>query len=134
VGVVVDTSVWVAVERAQLTLTDLEAAIGPDTVFSTPVVIAELRYGLRRAKTREQRVARERALERVAAKDCLPIDKGTGEIFGGIASDLDDRGRPSTHRVQDLWTASLALQHGHRVLTRNPRHFDDIPGLTVLSI
>ena len=34
----------------------------------------------------------------------------------------------------DLWIASLALQHGHSVLTRNRRDFEDIPGLAVLPI
>jgi predicted nucleic acid-binding protein len=73
-------------------------------------------------------------MERVSAKECLAIDRGTAEVFGRVASELDARGRPSAHRVQDLWIGSLALQHGHKVLTRNPRHFEDIPGLTVLSI
>ena len=129
-----DTSVWVDVERGRLTPAAVEAALGAELVFATPVTLAELGYGVRRAKTREQRATREAALKRVATRDCLVIDAETAEVFGTVASDLDARGRPSTHRVQDLCIASLALQHGHKVLTRNRRDFDDIPGLTVLSI
>ncbi|MBM4043123.1 MAG: type II toxin-antitoxin system VapC family toxin [Planctomycetes bacterium] len=62
-GVVVDTSVWVDVERGRLALSDLEAALGADTVFATPVTIAELAYGVRRARTQEQRATRSAALK-----------------------------------------------------------------------
>lgn len=58
---------------------------------------------------------------------CLSIDRATGDIFGETTAKLDRKGRPSKHRAHDLWTASLALQHGHSVLTRNRSDFEDIP-------
>jgi len=33
-----------------------------------------------------------------------------------------------------VWIAALAIQHGFRVLTRNPRDFADVPGLDVVAI
>jgi predicted nucleic acid-binding protein len=64
----------------------------------------------------------------------LSIDAATGVTFGRLAADLDSVGRPSTHRVQDLWLAALAVQHSLKILTQNPRDFRGIPGLTVLTI
>jgi len=32
-------------------------------------------------------------------------------------------------RIQDLWLAAQAIQHGHRFLTFNKKDFQDIPGL-----
>jgi predicted nucleic acid-binding protein len=62
------------------------------------------------------------------------MDAETGLIFGALAAELDSAGRPSTHRIQDLWLAAVAVQHNLKVLTQNPKDFRGIPGLTVLSI
>jgi predicted nucleic acid-binding protein len=62
------------------------------------------------------------------------MDSETGLTFGRLAADLDTVGRPSTHRIQDLWLAALAVQHGLAVLTQNPRDFEGIPGLKVMRI
>ena len=117
-GVIVDTSIWVEIERDRMTLAE---------------IVAELEYGVERATSVAQRMRRSADLRNIKALTCLPIDVATGEIFGRIAAQLDKKGRPSTHRVQDLWTASVALQHDMKVLTVNLRDFEDIPGLTVLS-
>jgi len=132
-GVIVDTSIWVDVERGRLGAAAMEALLGNEPVFLTPMTIAELQYGVMRAKTDAQQNRRAAMLARMKAKPCVIVDKTTGEIFGTIAAQLDARGRTSRHRVQDLWIASLAIQHGHKLLTRNRRDFEDIPGLTVLS-
>ncbi|HUT37436.1 MAG TPA: PIN domain-containing protein [Planctomycetota bacterium] len=133
-GVIADTSIWIDLERGFLRAADLEAAVEGDDVFVAPVTFAEMEYGFRRARGREQRSQRAAALAAIKARPCLAITDQTGEIFGRVAADLDSSGRPSKHRTQDLWIASLALQHGFKVLTQNRRDFDDIPGLTVLSL
>lgn len=133
-GVIVDTTVCVDVERDVLTIEQLAAQLGDEPLFLSPVTVAELEYGLQRAKSDKERTRRKAALARLMAKPGLPIGRATAEIFGRIASQLDAAGRPARHRAQDIWTASLALQHGYKVVTQNRSHFDDIPGLTVLSI
>ena len=132
-GVIVDTSIWVDVERKRLSAAELEAALGGEPVFVTPVTIAELEYGLARAATEAQRERRAAALALIKARPCLPITDATGEVFGRLAAQLDQKGRPSRHRAQNLWIGSLALQHGLRLLTQNRSDFEDIPGLTILS-
>ena len=62
------------------------------------------------------------------------IDKDTAEIFGRLASSLDQEGKPSTHRTNDIWIAALALQHNMKVMTRNRTDFEDIPGLDVIVV
>ena len=132
-GVIVDTSIWVEIERDRMTLADVEALAPDDDVCITPAVVAELQYGVERAASDAQRKRRAADLADIKALTCLPIDAATGDVFGRIAAQLDKKGRPSTHRVQDLWIASVALQHGLKVLTINRSDFEDIPGLTVLS-
>ena len=133
-GVIPDTSVWVDLEQARITPQQLAAIVGTEPIYLTPVTIAELRYGVKRAPSQKQRRARAAALAKLETKNCLKIDRRTGNILGDIKADADSRGRPTDHRIQDLWIASLALQYGFKVITRNRRDFDDIPGLTVLSL
>jgi len=70
----------------------------------------------------------------IGKKPCLVIDAETGLTFGRLAAALDNSGRPSIRRVQDLWLASIAVQHNLKILTQHPKDFRDIPGLDVLEI
>lgn len=81
-GVIVDTSVWVDVERKVLTHVDVAERIGNDLVYLAPQVIAELQYGVERAATPEQKLRRSSALAKIKRKPCLIVDRLTGECFG----------------------------------------------------
>ena len=78
---------------------------------------------------RQKRLA---ALARMKRKPLLMIDETTGEIFGDLAFQLKKIGAGHTYRVQDLWLASQAIQHGYRFLTHNRKDFSDIPGLALV--
>ena len=71
-------------------------------------------------------------MNRLKKKPTLVIDEETGVIFGNLAAQFRKTGREPDFRVQDIWIASQAIQHGHRLLTRNPRDFKDIPGLDLI--
>ncbi|MGB7591212.1 MAG: type II toxin-antitoxin system VapC family toxin [Terriglobia bacterium] len=127
-----DTCVWVDVERGVLAPADVEALTQGEPIFMSPVTLAELRFGAEIASdpgTRQKRLAALRRLER---KPLLPIDGTTGGIFGSLAAQIKAAGRQHRYRVQDLWLASQALQHACRLLTRNKHDFEDIPGLSLV--
>ena len=133
-GVIVDTSVWINVERGLCTPLQVSEAIGNDAVFLSPMVIAELEFGVQRAPTPALRATRMAALAHIKRKPCLGVDRITGEIFASLAAHLTGAGRPATHRIHDVWIAALAVQHGYAVLTENPKDFADIPGVTVVAL
>ncbi len=133
-GVILDTSIWVDVERGRLAPRDVQTITGDEPVYLAPPVLAELEYGVHRAASDAQKARRASAVARIRKKPCLVIDKDTGELFGQLAAALDRSGKPSTHRTHDIWIAALAIQHHLRVLTRNEKDFADIPGLDVLVI
>lgn len=133
-GVIIDTSIWVDVERGRLAPADVAAVTGDQPVYLAPPVLAELEYGIHRAKNAGQRHRRAAAVARIRRKPCLMIDADTGTTFGRLAADLDARGRPSAHKVQDLWLAALAVQHGLGLLTANRKDFEGIPGLALLTL
>ena len=48
-GVIVDTSVWIDVERGRLAPADVAAITREEPVYLAPPVLAELEYGVQRA-------------------------------------------------------------------------------------
>ncbi len=131
-GFLVDTCVWIDVERGALAPADVAVLTASEPVFISPVTLAELRFGADIARDPGVRQRRLVALRRLARRPLLPIDGTTGDIFGSLAAHISAAGRQHRYRVQDLWLASQAIQHNCRLLTRNPRDFEDIPGLDLV--
>ena len=133
-GVIVDTCIWVDVERGRLAPADIHDLIGAEPVYIAAPVIAELEYGVYQAKRKDRRIKRARSVARIKRKPCIIMDTQTGDIFGKLAAQLFAAGKAPSHRIQDLWLASLAVQHNMQLLTRNEKDFEDIPGLHLLLI
>ena len=131
-GYLVDTGIWVEVERGRLSAADLSAIIGNASVYASPVSIAELVQAAEIPPEELVRQRRRATVQRLREKVILPIDGATGEIFGKLAFGLVQKGRGSpVHRVQDIWLAAQAIQHKLRLITYNRKDFDDVPGLDV---
>jgi predicted nucleic acid-binding protein len=128
----VDTCVWIDVERGALAPADVAVLTASEPVFISPVTLGVLRFGADIARDPGVRQRRLVALRRLARRPLLPIDGTTGDIFGSLAAHISAAGRQHRYRVQDLWLASQAIQHNCRLLTRNPRDFEDIPGLDLV--
>ena len=131
-GFLIDTCIWIDVERGTLAPADVAAITGSEPVYISPVTIAELKFGAENAKTSDLRQKRLASLARLKKKPRLIIDDTTGEIFGDVAAQIRKTGSQHNHRVQDLWLASQAIQYGYRFLTHNRKDFNDIPGLDLL--
>lgn len=131
-GYLIDTCIWVDVERGRLAPADVAAITGDEPVYISPVIISELKFGAEIAKSSDMRQKRLAALSRLKKKPILWIDETTGEIFGDVAAQIQKNGRQHHFRVQDLWLASQAIQHGFKFLTHNRKDFEDIPGLSLI--
>jgi predicted nucleic acid-binding protein len=131
-GYLIDTCIWIDVERGNLMPTEVAAVTGTEPVFLSPVTIAELKYGAEMAADPDIRRQRLAALHKLGGKPLLHIDENTGEIFGGLAAQIRATGKSIRYRVQDLWLASQAIQHNYKLLTHNGDDFKDIPGLALV--
>jgi predicted nucleic acid-binding protein len=134
VGVIVDTSIWVDVERGALSPAEVGAVTGREPVFLSPVTIAELTHGVEISADPATRQRRLAAVNRLRRKPCLRIDEDTGAIFGSVSAHLQKAGKAVRFRVQDLWIASQAIQQGYALLTANAHDFSDVPGLQILEM
>ena len=132
-GFLIDTCVWIDVERGALAAADVAALTGSEPVFVSPITIAELKFGAESAKEPSVQQRRLATLRRLQRKPLLLIDAATGDIFGSLAAQLRTAGHGHRYRVQDLWLASQAIQHSFKFLTRNGRDFEDVPGLDLVT-
>ena len=133
-GFLIDTCIWIDVERGALSPADVTSATGTAPVFISPVTIAELKYGAEISPNSDIRQKRLAALQRLKGKPMLGIDDMTGDIFGGLAAQLKITGRGHHFRIQDLWLASQAIPHGLKLLTLNRKDFEDFPGLDLVIL
>jgi predicted nucleic acid-binding protein len=133
-GVLIDTCIWIDVERGTLSPADVQMITGEEPVFISPITIAELAFGVEMTESEGIKQKRAAALERLKKKPVLTVDSDTGAIFGRLSAVLRKKGRGADFRIQDVWIASQAIQNGFPLLTKNTKDFKDIPGLTLLSL
>ena len=129
-GLLIDTSIFVAAERGQLD-EDRLAVMGADQSISLSAITAsELLHGVERADTAQRRARRAAFVEAVLATvNVLAFDLDVSRVHARIWADLRAKGQPIG--AHDLLIAATALHHGLAIATRNEREFRRIPELVV---
>jgi tRNA(fMet)-specific endonuclease VapC len=136
-GVVLDSSVVIEAERQRLDvarfLKHIATQIGDREAALCSITVAELAHGIHRADTPERRQARREFLDDLKATVPLyPITGDTAELVGKIDAESSQKG--NTIPFDDLLIGVCALERGYAIATRNPRHFQKIPGLRLVSV
>lgn len=133
-GFLIDTSLWIAIERGKLSAADIHAITKQAPIYLSPVNVAEIRYGIDLMKDAKQKRRAMTTLRRMRRKPLLRITAEVGEVFGMTAARLTRAGRGADFRIQDVWLASQAIQHDFTVLTANAKDFKDVPGLKCVVV
>jgi predicted nucleic acid-binding protein len=134
VGWLIDTSLWIAVERGALAAADIHAITRQEPIYLSPVNLAELRFGLELLKAGPLKQRAMAMLRRLRRKPQLRLTVETGDTFGMLAARLRKSGKAPRVRVNDLWLAAQAVQRDFRLLTSNEKDFADIPGLQMVVL
>ena len=133
-GFLIDTNLWVAIERGKLSAADIYAITGQQPIYLSPVNLAEIRFGIELMTNAKQKQRAMAALRRMRRKPLLRIARETAEVFGVVAAELTRVGRGASFRIQDLWLASQVLQRDFTLLTANAKDFKDVPGLKLVVV
>lgn len=133
-GFLIDTAIWIAIERGRIGAADIHAVTRQSPVYVSPVNIAEIRFGIGLMRDPAQKLKAGALLRRMARKPLLRITGETADVFGRLAADLTIAGRGVEFRVQDLWLAAQAVQRGFGLLTFNGKDFRDIPDLNLVVL
>jgi tRNA(fMet)-specific endonuclease VapC len=136
-GLVVDSSVFVAAERAKLAtpevIKDIRAVAGEVPIVISAWTVAELAHGIYRAQTAERRRERRQFVDEL--KTHIPIHsmtEATAEIIARVNGEQAAKG--INLPLADLIIGACALELGYAVGTGNVRDFGRIPGLTVVRL
>ena len=130
-GALVDTSVFVAVEKRESSAAWCNAALKRyDALYLNPMVLSELMPSVELAATAPLALARRATFDWAASLASLAVDHETALIHARMTVALKRRGA-TRWRQNGLWIAASAVQHGIDVLTCNGRDYEGIDGLTV---
>ena len=133
-GFLIDTSLWIDVERGRLSAADIHAFTRQAPIYLSPVNLAEIRYGVELMTDARQKQKAGAMLRRMRRKPLLRIGGATAEVFGALAAGLAKAGRGHGFRVQDLWLAAQAVERKFTLLTANAKDFRDVPGLKFVAV
>jgi tRNA(fMet)-specific endonuclease VapC len=136
-GIVLDSSVFIAAERRKLTpgqaIASLQKSLGEVPMALSALTVAEIAHGIYRAKTSEMRERRRAFVDEL--KRTIPIHAvtdATAEIIARIGGEQAEKG--VNLPVADLIIAACALELGYAVATSNVRDFNRVPGLEVKQV
>jgi predicted nucleic acid-binding protein len=133
-GFLIDTNLWIEIERGRLSAADIQAITGQQPIYLSPVNLAEVRFGIELMRDSKQKQRAMATMRRMRRKPLLRISGETAEVFGVIAAKLSRLGRDTDFRVQDLWLAAQAVHRDFTLLTANGRDFKNVPGLKIVVV
>jgi predicted nucleic acid-binding protein len=136
VGALLDSTFLINAERRGLTvaaaLLEIQDIV-PDAQLGISVIsVLELAHGESRAESAARATARERFLSQLMSSlEIYPVTPEIARRAGRLDGELAKTG--SNIAFPDLIIGVSALELGFSVVTRNLRHFQKIPGLTVVQ-
>jgi tRNA(fMet)-specific endonuclease VapC len=135
VGLILDSSVLIAYERCGENVRQMANRIvalsGDGSLAISVISLTELAHGAARAATTQQRSRRLRFIQDLAiAMPMQPVSTSIALRAGEIDGETHAMGVRVP--LADLLIGVTALELGYTVATSNFRHFQQIPGLSVL--
>jgi len=136
-GLILDSSVVIDAERRGDTVERLIERVvnvaGDQDAALSAMGLTELIHGVYRAQTPQMRTRRETFLQELLADVTVyPYTKETAMLAGKIDGEQQSQG--VVIPFGDLLIGATALSPGLSMLTANLRHFQKIPGLTVVQL
>lgn len=126
----IDSSVFITLERQGLRLSALANAVGDEPIALASISAAELLVGVHRANSSQRRLNREGFVEAIfEAMPVVQFDLPVARVHALIAAQLAAAGQ--LVGAHDLLIAATARAHGYAVVTDNLREFQRVPGLVV---
>lgn len=136
-GLILDSSVLITAERqgknARQVLTAMLKDLGEVEVGVSVITLIELAHGAARADTPDRRSRRETFIqELLTAMPVYPVTVSIALRTGRLDGENQIRGLRIP--LADLLIGVTALELGYSVHTANLRHFNRVPGLSIVKV
>jgi predicted nucleic acid-binding protein len=134
-GLILDSSVLITAERAgqnaRQTLESISSKVGNTEIGISVVTLIELAHGAARADSPQRKAKRQQFIQELLLAlpvhpVTVPVALRTGQIDG------ENQAKGIRLPLSDLLIGATALELGYSIATGNLRHFQMIPGLTVV--
>jgi len=125
-----DTNILVDILRGNLEILNLIGKIEKENILATTYInLFELNYG---AATSINKKINFKEIEKVISTiELLNLSEGSVKLAGIILADLKNNGKIIDFK--DLLIASIAIVNNFKLLTKNKKHFENIPGLKLYN-
>jgi len=135
-GVLLDSTFLIDAERRGLsvtqTLLEIDALVPNQDCGISVISVMEMAHGEARAANEARASIRALFLtDLMTALQVHPVSAEVARSAGRLDGNLTKRGEPIA--FPDILIGVTALELGYSVVTRNLRHFQRIPGLTVIQ-
>jgi predicted nucleic acid-binding protein len=132
-GMIVDTSVFIAGERGRFDLSGFFSAHDDEHFYIAAITASELLHGVERADTKARRESRSRYVEEILTRiPIIDFDLSVARRHAVLWAKLERTGKKIG--PHDLLIAATALERGHSVVTLNLDEFYRVPGLQVSDV
>ena len=136
-GLILDSSLLIAGERRGQRIWDIlervRAAQGETKSALSAITVVELTHGIYRARSEDDAKRRRAFVEELCwAVPVQPVTLEIARLAGRIEGEQAAKG--IVIALPDLLIGVTALQAGYSVATLNLRHFQLIPGLSVVHL
>jgi len=136
-GLILDSSVLITAERQGQNARQMLAAIsrrsGDTEIGLSVVTLIELAHGAARADTVARKAKREQFIQELVT--ALPIHPVTLPVALRVGQiDGENQAKGVRLPLADLLIGVTALELGYQLATANLRHFQMIPGLSVVQV
>lgn len=130
-GTIVDTSVFIAIERGDLDPARLAGEDDDEAVAMAAITASELLHGVHRLKGAVARARAERFVEHLLATVAvIPFDLDVARTHARLDAELAGGGKAVGDA--DLQIAATAVWLDYRIATRDLRSFPRIQGLDLV--
>lgn len=127
-GILIDSSVLIQLERADMDMVDFVKDRQEEEAFLSVISASELLHGVHRAEKAEIKARRLAFVERVLVMlPVLDIDLNTARSHAELWATLSHSGKMIG--AHDMWIAATCLAHSLSLATHNSREFHRVPGL-----
>lgn len=131
-GVVVDTSLIVDLERAGHDLADVLGVSGTEATAIPAIVLAELLLGVRLASSRARAARRAAQIEALASRvPVVDFDREVADEWATIVAELQKAGTPIPSNDVAVAATARVLAYDVVVGRNDEAHFRLVPGLRV---
>ena len=108
-GFLIDTGLWIAIERGRLSAADIHAITRQAPVYLSPVNLAEIRFGIGSMTDAKQKQRAMTMLRRMRRKPLVRIGAETAEVFGALSSETPARRRTRSLDPANRWAAVFSV-------------------------